>query len=131
MNTEEARAVIAAHQPANLVRYVPPPWAGKAKWSKKYHRDRRTTRRKQAIVLLGGRCLDCGDSFPDHPEIYDFDHARGTKKHNVSHLFTASSWKKIAEELKKCDLVCSNCHRVRTAARAEWPITKTGVSDTH
>ena len=126
MNEAEAVAAITQHQPDNLVRYPPKPWAGR----NKYIRDRRTTRRQQAIALLGRKCFDCGASFPDHPEVYDFDHARGTKEHNVSHLFTTSSWTKIATELKKCDLVCSNCHRIRTAARAGWPISKTGVAHT-
>ena len=119
-------AAIRRLQPKNLVRYVPKPWAGQ----NKYLRERRIKRKKQAISLLGGQCLDCGVSFPDHPEVYDFDHARGTKKYNVSSLFTSHTWKRIAAEIKKCDLVCSNCHRIRTAQRAGWAISKTGVSDT-
>lgn len=132
LKEDEAIATIRRYQPPNLVRYLPHrrPWAGRKEWSKGYTRDRRTKRRMKAIALLGNRCLDCGVSFPNNPEVYDFDHARGTKETNVSHLFTASSWQTILKELNKCDLVCSNCHRIRTAQRAEWPITKTGVSNT-
>lgn len=26
-------------------------------------------------------------------------------------------WRKVLEEIEKCDLVCANCHRVRTVER--------------
>jgi hypothetical protein len=119
-------------QPANLVRYVPkryPLSAAAKERAKERWRGKRLLRKQQAIILLGGRCVDCGASFPDHPEVYDFDHARGTKKAGIGKMLQ-SSWRVLAKELKKCDLVCSNCHRIRTALRAGWPITKTGVSDT-
>ena len=109
-------------QPKNLVPYRPKrnPEKDKARSA-----ATRLLRKQQAIALLGGRCVDCGEPFIDHPEVFDFDHARGTKQFNIGQLFQ-SSWTKLAKELKKCDLVCSNCHRIRTASRAEWPIAKLG-----
>ena len=59
-------------------------------------------------------CTDCGQEF--HPEAMDFDHVRGDKWKNISKIDRASE-KKIREELAKCDLVCANCHRIRTATR--------------
>ena len=34
----------------------------------------------------------------------------------------ASGWslQKIQEEITKCEVVCANCHRIRTATRAGW-----------
>ena len=29
---------------------------------------------------------------------------------------------RILEEIQKCDVVCANCHAVRTAKRAKWRI---------
>jgi hypothetical protein len=47
----------------------------------------------------------------------DFDHVRGEKKFNIGPTAAANSVKMILEEAKKCDIVCSNCHRIRTRAR--------------
>ena len=58
--------------------------------------------------LKNGPCKDCSGKF--HYSQMDFDHVRGEKKGNVSHL----SVKKILIEVQKCDLVCANCHRERT-----------------
>lgn len=66
-----------------------------------------------AINKLGGQCMDCGGVFPS--EVYDFDHIKGTKINRVSTISP-----KIRElEIAKCDLVCANCHRIRTVARAK------------
>ena len=59
-------------------------------------------------------CKDCGNYFPYY--VMDFDHLRD-KKFLVSRLRTCG-WDKLMEEVKKCDLVCSNCHRIRTHSRS-------------
>lgn len=60
-------------------------------------------------------CMDCKESFPYY--VMDFDHVRGQKHKNVSELIVTLSKKKIDEEIAKCEIVCSNCHRVRTHQR--------------
>jgi hypothetical protein len=63
-------------------------------------------------------CVDCGGSFPR--ECMDFDHVpgRGEKSFNISRATADGvSIKKIMTEISKCDLVCANCHRIRTASR--------------
>jgi hypothetical protein len=61
-------------------------------------------------------CMDCGGSFP--PWVMDFDHVRGEKIGNVSALLNnGCGWEKIKQEIDKCDIVCSNCHRMRTYSR--------------
>ena len=58
-------------------------------------------------------CTDCGKKYP--PFVMDFDHRDpNLKKGIVSRLVTWSGWKKMIEEVKKCDVVCANCHRIRT-----------------
>ena len=47
----------------------------------------------------------------------DFDHVRGVKHKNVSELISTLSKKKIDAEIAKCEIVCSNCHRIRTHIR--------------
>ena len=61
-------------------------------------------------------CLDCGGKFP--PVCMDFDHRPGqVKLGNVSSIRTRWSMERVLAEIAKCDLVCANCHRIRTRAR--------------
>lgn len=60
-------------------------------------------------------CKDCGDSFPS--VCMDFDHLPGsTKRKAVAELVNSADYsvKSIFDEINKCELVCSNCHRIRT-----------------
>lgn len=71
--------------------------------------------RKDYINKLKSKpCADCGVSYP--PYVMDFDHVRGTKKMSVSRI-TLWGWKELLEEVAKCELVCANCHRLRTLSR--------------
>jgi len=60
-------------------------------------------------------CLDCKISYPYY--MMDFDHVRGTKQANVAELINTLSKKRIDTEIAKCEIVCSNCHRIRTHNR--------------
>lgn len=58
-------------------------------------------------------CQDCGQTFPTY--VMDFDHVRGRKLFNVSQGYQLKrSLAEVAAEIEKCDVVCSNCHRIRT-----------------
>ena len=63
-------------------------------------------------------CMDCGNSFPTCA--MDFDHRPDEDKSmNISVLMR--NWKvsesALLKEIDKCDVVCANCHRIRTTAR--------------
>jgi lysyl-tRNA synthetase class I len=60
-------------------------------------------------------CMDCKESYPYY--VMDFDHVRGRKQANVAELINTLSKKRIDEEISKCEIVCSNCHRIRTHDR--------------
>ena len=60
-------------------------------------------------------CMDCKINYPYY--VMDFDHVRGRKHKNVMELIPTLSKKKIDEEIAKCEIVCSNCHRIRTHQR--------------
>ena len=69
----------------------------------------------QAIKLERG-CTDCG--YADHPAALEFDHLPGHKKeHRIAQLANGAKRAKIMAEIAKCEVVCANCHRVRTAER--------------
>lgn len=79
-------------------------------------RRRADRRRAELSALKDGPCMDCGNRFP--PECMDFDHRPGEGKIKpVGYLFYMPH--KVADEVKKCDLVCANCHRIRTRARRQ------------
>jgi hypothetical protein len=61
-------------------------------------------------------CADCGEIY--HYSQMDFDHVDGKKKHNIArYANSAVSIKTIKDEIAKCQVVCANCHRLRTWER--------------
>jgi len=58
------------------------------------------------------RCVECGEN---HPAVLQFHHRnKAEKKMAVSDLVSrASSLKQITNEIKKCDVLCVNCHAKR------------------
>ena len=82
-------------------------------------RARKRSERKQWLDRIKQRtpCMDCGGSFP--PECMDFDHRDPSSKRMPVSKAVEKSWKTLLEEIEKCDLVCANCHRVRTRKQHE------------
>ncbi len=58
-------------------------------------------------------CRDCGYNIA--AVALDFDHLED-KQYNVSQM-GGNSWKRILQEINKCEVVCANCHRIRTQQR--------------
>jgi hypothetical protein len=79
----------------------------------------RKIKRRAAIV---GRwkqrrgCADCG--WRGHPAALDLDHVRGDKVCGVAQMYTYS-WDRVKQEIAKCEVVCANCHRIRTYERKQ------------
>lgn len=67
--------------------------------------------------LKRGPCTDCGGTFP--PECMDFDHRPGEEKLFELSKGGAKTEAAILDEIAKCDLVCANCHRIRSRQRWE------------
>jgi acetylornithine/succinyldiaminopimelate/putrescine aminotransferase len=75
-------------------------------------------------------CSDCGAS---HPAIIDFHHdVQEDKEHNIHTLVANSANKKVLEEMKKCTILCANCHRIRhfNEHRAEKAVKLAKEQDT-
>ena len=79
---------------------------------------RTKARRAERAVLLidyfaSHPCTDCGET---DPLVLEFDHLRD-KAFNISAKLVYRSWEAILTEIKKCEVVCANCHRRRTGRR--------------
>ena len=66
-------------------------------------------------MILG--CADCG--YREHPAALDFDHRPGTTKVRDIKQGQQLGWEALKAEIAKCDVVCANCHRIRTVERRE------------
>lgn len=82
----------------------------------RYIVNAKRTRSRLKVLLHESKdvpCMDCGQKFP--PCVMDFDHRDpDTKLFNVSQMMTGGSIVRMRAEIAKCDVVCANCHRIRT-----------------
>ena len=71
--------------------------------------------RTQYLVtfLRAHPCVDCGET---DPIVLEFDHLRD-KKFSISEGLQGRRWQDVLDEIAKCQVVCANCHRRRTAKR--------------
>lgn len=77
-------------------------------------------------LLKRSCCTDCGES---DPIVLEFDHVRGEKYLCVSKMVADGyALARIEDEIAKCDIVCANCHRRRTA-RVFWNTDNPKVQD--
>jgi hypothetical protein len=61
-------------------------------------------------------CVDCG--YNAHPRALDFDHIGTDKVGDVGRLaHSRIAWPRLLAEIAKCEVVCANCHRIRTYER--------------
>lgn len=84
-------------------------------------RKRAIQRNRQYVNEIKSRpCADCFNCFA--PCAMDFDHINGDKDNSIARLASSSiSIKRIDKEIAKCELVCSNCHRIRHEIRRSSP----------
>ena len=71
----------------------------------------RKRRKTNLLEVLGGKCIICG--FDEFPEALEFHHVNPKQKSfgiGSSHAVTKSLDAQL-EEMKKCVLLCSNCHK--------------------
>lgn len=80
----------------------------------KWKQNRRLDRKAELVEFYGNICLDCGYSGPSF--MFDFDHNNPEEKEfeistGISKWY---SMEVLIQEADKCDLLCANCHRLRT-----------------
>lgn len=100
------------HYAANRQRYIDQ--------AQRRKEELRATNYKLLIRFLRANpCVDCGE---DDVLVLEFDHVSG-KSFQIAAALRDRFWAEIVaeiNEIKKCDVVCANCHRRRTAQRGGW-----------
>lgn len=73
--------------------------------------DWRRRTKERMVNSFGGKCGICKQTFPN--EVFDFHHLNPEEKELklTSLMVNGNSWEKIVKELKKCVMLCANCHR--------------------
>ena len=94
------------HYLANRSRYI-----AEAKRRKDAELDRRI--RFLLDFFASNPCADCGEA---DPRVLEFDHLRD-KVFGISAGIRDRNWQSVLDEIAKCEVVCANCHRRRTASR--------------
>ena len=74
-------------------------------------------------TFLENPCADCGQT---DPLVLEFDHVRGTKKADLAKMvYQNFGIQAIIDEIAKCEVVCRNCHSIRTQTRANsWRVQR-------
>ncbi len=62
-------------------------------------------------------CMHCGE---DNPILLEFDHLRDKQSSISAAIRNKWSVKKIQKEMEKCQVLCSNCHTLKTAREQNW-----------
>lgn len=64
-------------------------------------------------------CVKCGYS---NPLALEFDHIDpNTKLFGIARALTNTiSWENILKEIDKCQILCANCHKIKTGAQQGW-----------
>ena len=86
--------------------------------NKKYYFDKAKKKRDELYAFVYSLkevpCVDCNQCYPSY--VMDFDHLEN-KEFLMATIAGYGSKNKILKEVAKCEVVCSNCHRIRTWKR--------------
>lgn len=104
-NVDDQRAASKRHYEANKEKYL--------LRNKQY---RLKIREMMCSIKENKPCTDCKQYFPYY--VMDFDHLdASTKVNDINFLSSTGRIGAVKKELEKCELVCANCHRIRTHNR--------------
>ena len=84
---------------------------------KEKRKDRKRRKREFVRTVKDVKCADCKKKYPYY--VMQFDHINPKNKlDNINILISrGDSWDTIKNEIKKCEVVCANCHAKRTYNR--------------
>ena len=80
-------------------------------------------KRLRAITYLGAKCIECG--YDKYTPSIDFHHRDPSTKDKDFQAMRGWKWERILNEIKKCILLCKNCHAAYHSGLMELKIDKT------
>lgn len=66
-------------------------------------------RKRKVVELMGGKCCKC--NYDKNLSVFELHHLDPSQKEYDWNKLRQLQWETIIAELKKCILVCANCHR--------------------
>lgn len=98
------------HQPPRRITFADGSWIN----NREYQRHRRSRRQYWINKYKCGKgCELCG--YNAHGVALDFDHLdRAKKNFNPSSQSMTHNLKRLFDEIRKCRILCANCHRIHT-----------------
>jgi predicted RNA-binding Zn-ribbon protein involved in translation (DUF1610 family) len=76
---------------------------------------RRFRAKAAAVVYLGGKCQKCGWS--GNQAAFQFHHKNPKEKDFIIGNVANKSWDSIKKEIRKCILLCANCHMIEHSTK--------------
>lgn len=64
-----------------------------------------------AILYKGTNCQSCGLNMIEHSYAAEFHHLESDQKETEISTLYSKKWETFRNELDKCNLLCSNCHK--------------------
>lgn len=83
------------------------------------HNARLVLERRKLLdqIKLKTGCIECG--YKEHSVALDFDHIDpATKEFTIGTAYTSVSLKRLYKEIDKCQVLCANCHRIKTHSQS-------------
>lgn len=103
-NPDEQRAAQSAYYQKNRELY-----------RERTAQSKRELYREIAALKEASPCTDCGNYYPFY--VMQFDHVGDDKVLSVNHMLRKKGRPSVMAEIAKCELVCANCHAIRTWKR--------------
>jgi hypothetical protein len=98
-------------------------------YNTKYRLSKRALNWNWYLDLKRKPCTDCGETFD--PYAMDWDHQVDKKESPATLMAKSRNREVILNEISKCELVCANCHRIRTYSQVpRWEYRPTELNDT-
>jgi len=72
----------------------------------------RNEREQKLHEMFNKSCSDCGIEH-QHPSFFDFHHINPKDKSREVKQIICGSWETLMKEVRKCVMLCPNCHRER------------------
>lgn len=85
-------------------------YSSRSEYLKKAVSLRRKAIKQKALDYMGKKCIFC--HYSKYEGALEFHHIlSSTKEFGIGQKGHSRSWDKVKDELDKCILVCSNCHK--------------------